>query len=101
MESTMTKETYSLEESALYLNASLTITEDLFKSGEIVAAKIGRSWSARRVHLEAYHDMEAHRQTLERREMAAKGIKATVSTAFGKKRANKPNLDNCEMVSIN
>lgn len=97
----MTKETYSLEESAIYLNASLTVTEDLFKSGEIVAAKIGRCWSARRIHLEAYHDMESHRQTLERREIAAKGIKATVATAFGRKRSTKPNLDNYEMISIN
>lgn len=87
----MQQETYSLEDAATYLNVGVEVAKGLFQSGEIVAAKIGRNWSVRRIHLEEYHDKEAHRQTLERREAFLAGVKPHVGTAFAHVRQGKRN----------
>jgi excisionase family DNA binding protein len=87
----VTKETYSLTESAEYLNTSTETLEELIDTGTIPAGRIGKAYVLHIADLREYLRAEIERQTAERRDYArriaagelARSERPAVKTASG------------------
>lgn len=59
--------TFGLEGAAEYLNVSPDTMRDLFASGEVDGAKIGKAWVSTEAHLDEFLLKEIKKQTAARR----------------------------------
>lgn len=91
----MTKETFSLTESAEYLNTSAETLEELIDTGAIPAGRIGKAYVLHIADLREYLRAEIERQTAERRDYAkriaagemARSQRPAIKTGSGAARA--------------
>jgi excisionase family DNA binding protein len=83
------KRTYSFTEASLYLHVSPSVLTELVTTGELPAAKIGKSWVIRMQDMDDYLAYQVNIQTVERREALKSGQPGKVVTAFGRVRKHK------------